>query len=238
MSDIFREVEEDVQRERFRKFFEAYGSYLIALVVALFVALGGYEIWLTHENAERAKASSALVAAQRITNPKDAAAAFAALRSNTPSGYQTLVQLALANTKATAGQRDAALALYKDLAAKDSTTYGAVARLRAGWLMVDTTARPALADWLKPINDPANAWHQMAEEILAYADYRAGDTAAAMAKYAMLATDIQAPDALRSRARYMGGLLGEAGAKDFGTVPPPAPPPPGPAGMPPGLAAQ
>lgn len=240
MSDIFREVEEDVQRERFRKFFETYGSYLIALVVALFIALGGYEIWLTHDAAERAKASSGLIASQRITTPKNAAAAFAALGTTAPSGYQTMAQLSQANALASAGQRNAALTLYKSLAAKDNVTYGAVARLRAGWLMADTSSRADLADWLKPLNDPSNAWHQMAQEILAYADFRAGDTAAAIAKYATLATDIQAPDALRSRARYMGGLLAESGAKDFGTVPPPAPAPtPGmPAGLPAGLAAQ
>lgn len=239
MSDIFREVEEDVQRERFRKFFEAYGNYLIGLVVALFLALGGYEVWQAHETSERGKASAALIAAQRITSPKDAAAAFAALTSSAPGGYQSVAQLAQANALASAGRSDAALALYKSLAANDSMTLGAVARVRAAWLMADTSSRAALADWLKPLDDSANPWHQMAQEVLAYADFRANDAAAAMAKYAALATDIQAPDALRARARYMGGLLAEGAAKDFGTVPPPAaPPPPGAAGMPPGMAAQ
>ena len=46
MSDIFREVEEDVRRERFQKLWKAYGSYAIAALVLLFAGIGGWSLAL------------------------------------------------------------------------------------------------------------------------------------------------------------------------------------------------
>lgn len=235
MSDIFREVEEDVRRERFEKFFKAYGAYLIALGVVLFLGVGAYELWQAHQSKIAAEASNRYAAAQRISTPKEAAAAYAALSKDAPQGYRTVADLSQANALAASGRKDEALALYKSLAA-DNSVVGAVARLRAGWLMVDNTARGELTAWLAPIDAPASAWRQMADEITAYADFRAHDYAAASAKYVTLGSDPEAPDALRARARAMAALLSEGGVKDVGSVPPAALTPPG--AMPAGMAAQ
>ena len=67
----------------------------------------------------------------------------------------------------------------------------------------DTASRADLQDLLKPLDQPGSAWRQNAEEVLAYADYRAMDVKSALAKYAALAVDPQAPDALRRRAEAM-----------------------------------
>ena len=42
MSDIFREVEEDVRRERLEKLWKAYGNYAIAGLVLLFAGIGAW----------------------------------------------------------------------------------------------------------------------------------------------------------------------------------------------------
>ena len=87
MSDIFREVEEDVRRERFEKLWKAYGNYAIAALVLLFAGIGGWQFWQRHEVQERDKVSDAFIAAQRITNPQAAASAFADLARTAPKGY-------------------------------------------------------------------------------------------------------------------------------------------------------
>ena len=48
MSDIFREVEEDVRRERLEKLWKAYGNYAIAGLVLLFAGIGGWQFWQRH----------------------------------------------------------------------------------------------------------------------------------------------------------------------------------------------
>lgn len=229
MSDIFREIQEDVRREQMKKLWKAYGNYAIALAVLIFIGLGGWQLWQRHQNSEREKAALALTAAQRITNPQQAAVAFADMTKDAPAGYAELAKLSQANAMFAAGQRADAIALYKQIADADKGPVGAVARLRAGWGMADSASRTDIAKLLAPLDQPGSAWRELAEEVLAYADYRALDLKAAAARYAALEKDPAAPDALRSRARAMAAFLSKGGAISYGTVPPDAMPVPGPA---------
>lgn len=219
MSDIFREVEEDVRRERFEKLWKAYGNYAIVAVVLLFAGIGGWQVWERHEQQERQKVSDAFIAAQRITNPQSAASAFADLARTAPKGYAQVARLSQAGAMLTSGQRDGAIDLYKQIAKDDSGLIGSVARLRAGWALAETASRTELVELLKPLDQPGNAWRQNAREVLAYADYRAMDTKSALAKYSELAADPESPQGLRSRAQAMAAFLKNGGAVNYGTVP-------------------
>ncbi len=235
MTDIFREVEEDVRRERFEKFWKSWGNYLIALLVLVFVGIGGWEYWQHADQQAREKAADQLIAAQRISNARDAANAFHDL-SDAPKGYAKLARLAQANAMLASGQRDDAIALYKQIAAEDTGNIGMVARLRAAWGLADSATRPMLAELLAPLNQPGSAWRQEAQEVLAYADYRALDLKDAQAKYLALSLDPEAPDQLRARAKAMAAFLKTGGPITYGTVPPEAVPAP-PGGVAPAAAA-
>ena len=219
MSDIFREVEEDVRRERMQKLWKAYGNYAIVLLALLFAGIGGWQFWQRHEIAERQKISDAFIAAQRITNPQSAASAFADLARTAPKGYAQVARLSQAGAMLTSGQRDGAIDLYKQIAKDDSGLIGSVARLRAGWALAETASRTELVELLKPLDQPGNAWRPNAREVLAYADYRAMDTKSALKKYTELAADPESPEGLRSRAQAMTAFLKNGGAVNYGTVP-------------------
>jgi hypothetical protein len=237
VSDIFREVEEDVRRERFEKLWKAYGNYAIGALVLLFAGIAGWQVWERHAAQERAKYSDQFVAAQRITNPQTAASAFADIARTAPSGYAQLARLSEAGAMMSSGQIAPAIDLYKQLANNDKGPIGSVARLRAAWAMADTASRTELADLVKPLDQAGSPWRQNAQEVLAYADYRAMDKKGAQAKYAILAADPESPDSLRRRAQAMNDFLKNGGAVSFGTVPPvPVPSVPAPnaaAGAPP-----
>jgi hypothetical protein len=226
LSDIFREVEEDVRRERFQKLWKAYGSYAIAALVLLFAGIGGWQFWERHQLAERQKVSDAFIAAQRISNPQTAAGTFSDLARTAPKGYATVARLAQAGAMLASGQRDGAIALYKQIAKDDSGTIGSVARLRAAWALSETGSRTELAELLKPLDQPGSAWRGNAREVLAYADYRAMDTKSALTKYSELAVDPESPDGLRSRAKAMVTFLKNGGAVAYGSVPADAAPQP------------
>jgi len=203
VSDIFREVEEDVRKERFEKLWKAFGGYVIALIGLAVLGVGGWQLWLRYEDSQRVKAAGQFTAAQHITNPNQAAAAYDALSKSAPGGYGELSKLAQANALASGGKNDDAVTIYKDIANSDSGPLGAVARLRA-------------------------AWHEMAREVLAYSDYKAGKEKDAAGEFDLLANDPESPDALKNRARAFAAFLHEGGAANYGTVPPTAtPPPPG-----------
>jgi len=219
VSDIFREVEEDVRRERFEKLWEGLWQLRHVAVVLLFAGIGGWLKWEQYETKERQKVSDAFIAAQRITNPQSAASAFADLARTAPKGYAQVARLSQAGAMLTSGQRDGAIDLYKQIAKDDSGLIGAVARLRAGWALAETASRTELVELLKPLDQPGNAWRLNAREVLAYADYRAMDTKSALTKYAELAADPESPQGLRSRAQAMAAFLKNGGAVNYGTVP-------------------
>lgn len=226
MSDIFREVEEDVRRERAEKIWKRWGAYILAAGVLVFIGIGGWQLWQRHERQEREKLSDQFLAAQRITNPRDAANAFVDL-ARTGKSYGPVARLAQANAMFASGQGKQAIEIYKEIAASDSGTVGSVARLRAAWASADTLTRNQLAELLKPFDQAENPWRPNAQEVLAYADYRALDMKSAQTKYAALAADPQSPDSLKARARAMAEFIKNGGARDFGTVPPevlPVPP--------------
>lgn len=230
MTDIFREVEEDVRRERVERFWNAYRTWIIAFVVLVFAGIGGWQLWDRHDRELRSQAASQMMAAQRITNARDAANAFHDL-SDAPHGYGKLAKLAQANAMVAAGQRDDGVALYKQLAADDSGVVGTTARLRAAWALADTAGRVQLNDLLAPLMTSGNPWRQNAQEVLAYADYRALDIKSALAKFTALSLDPEAPDQLRARAKAMTAFLKNGGPISYGTVPPE------PVTVPPGAAA-
>jgi hypothetical protein len=226
VSDIFREVEEDVRRERFAKLWSAYGSYAVAALMLLFAGIAGWQFWQRHQLQERQRLSDAFIAAQRISNPQAAAGAFVDLARTAPKGYSAMAKLSQAGAMYASGQRAGAIEIYKQIAKDDSGPIGSVALLRAAWALADTASRTELAELLKPLDQPGNAWRQNAREVLAYADYRSMDTKSALRKYSELALDSESPDGLRARAKAMAAFIKAGGAINYGSVPADAVPAP------------
>ena len=225
MTDIFREVEEDVRRERIQKLWKAYGNYAIAAIALVFLGIGGWQLWQRHEAEERANFAAQFIAAQRISNPQSAASAFVDIARSAPKGYAAVARLSQAAAMFASGQQGNAIELYKQIAKDDNGPIGMVARLRAAWALSDSASRLELQELLRPLNQPGSAWRQDAQEVLAYADYRAMDTRSALAKFSALAVDPEAPESLRRRAEAMAAFLKNGGAVSFGSVPPDTPPP-------------
>jgi hypothetical protein len=231
VTDIFQEVEEDVRRERFEKLWKQYGDYVIAAVAAVAVGVAGFQLWTKYETRKRLEASQTFMQAQAAAdqgNEQLATQTFGQLAKSGPSGYATIATFSQANNQLAAGKRTEALAIYKSLAEKDSSPIGSAARIRAAWIMVETVQKSELESWLSPLNAQSNAWHYLAQEILAYCDYRAGALDQAQREYKSLAGDRDAPNGVRARSTAMATFMTSGGDKDFGTVPrPPQPAIPG-----------
>ncbi len=229
MSDIFREVEEDVRRERFEKLWKQYGDYAIALVAAIVIAVAGYKLWDRYETQQRQNAASAFMAAQQASesgNGPAAAAAFGEIAKTAPGGYAALARLAEADALLAAGNRSDAIAAYKTIAAKDDSPIGNVARIRAAWASVETAPKSDEETLLAPLTGPTSPWRFLAREILAYSDYHAGALKQAQTEFESLGKESDAPRGLRARAAAIATFLKAGGDRNFGTVPRPVPPSP------------
>ncbi len=226
MSDIFREVEEDVRRERLEKLWKQYGDYIIAGAAVLILGIAGYKVWQHYELQQQQKASAAYTAAVKLSeggNSVEAAETFAKIAHDAPSGYAAAARLSEADALLAMGRTNDAIALYKSIAEKNKTALGDVARMRAAWAMADTASKADLQNMLAPLNDGKSSWRFMAREILAYSDYRDGAAKQALGEYELLAAEPDAPSALRQRATAMASLIRTGGERNYGTVPPPKP---------------
>ena len=154
MSDIFREVEEDVRREKLEKFWKAYGDYLIALAAVIMIGIAGFELWQRYEATQRDKASVAFSAAQRITNPKAAAVAFAELAKTAPKGYALLARLEQAQQPAGVGPAGRSHRALQADRGRRQRPHRRVARLREAWALADTASRADLESLLAPLARP------------------------------------------------------------------------------------
>jgi hypothetical protein len=225
VSDIFREVEEEVRQERLQKWWKKYGDYVIAGVSAVVIVVAGWKLWQHYEQQQRQKASSQYEAALQMSAAGQndlAGQAFAAIAKKAPSGYAVLSQLAQADELLASGRTNDAVALYMTLAAKDKTGIGQVARMRAAWAQADALSTDALRTLLAPINDGKSQWRFMAQELLAYRVYKDGKTDQALKEFKALAAATTAPATLRQRAQAMATLIQTSGGVDYGKVPLPA----------------
>jgi hypothetical protein len=226
--DIFREVQEDVRRERFEKMWKEYGDYIIAGASLLVIAAAGYRLWLFYDARERAKASNEYAVAQQLLDngqSQAAAESFARLAESAPKGYAKISQLQEADALLSAGNKSDAVNLYKRLMGDSDPILSAVARIRLAWATVDDSSRSDIANLLAPVTAASSPWRSPAGEVLAYADYRGGATKDAIAEYQRVAADTNAPGGVRQRSHAMATFLAAGGETNAGTVPMPAVPP-------------
>jgi hypothetical protein len=207
VTDIFREVDEELRRESFEKLWRKYGAYAIALAVVIVLAVGAYVGWqryTEHRQAERARQYVAAVSA----NGPEAVASLQGLATGS-DGYAALALLHEAAAKAKAGDTAGAVATYEKLAADSSVDqpFRDLAVILLALATADTASPADLTTRLAPLTDAANPWHYSALEITALLARRAGDTARAQQIYSGLADDLNAPQALRARAAEMLAAL-------------------------------
>lgn len=228
MTDIFREVEEEVRREHYAELWKKYGDYVIAGAALLIIAAAGIQLWRIHEQREQAKAAATYAIASQMLDggaAGSAALTFDKLAQTAPGGYAQLALLQKANALYAAGNLPQAIETYKQVAAKGDPLLAPVARVRAAWASVDSAPRSDIDALLKPLLDQTSPWHPIAREILAYDDYHNGAFAKAQGEFLAISKDKDAPSAVRRRSEVMAGYLAAGGDQNYGTVPPPPAPP-------------
>lgn len=221
MSDIFREVEEDIRREQAKALWNRYGVYVIAvavLVVAVTAGWRGWQWYMARQAAEGGQQYYEAVQLARDGKHAEAEAAFAEIaRSGT--GFASLAKLRSAATLADAGNVAKAVAAF-DAVANDARIEGRlrdVARVRAAYLLLGEGDLAGVNERVGRLAAEGNPWRHSAREILGLAAYQAGDLSAANARFEELMADTATPQDMRQRAQLMVALIASEG-------PPAAPP--------------
>jgi hypothetical protein len=217
MSDdsFVREVDEAVRQDELKRYWDRYGVYVLAGALLIVATVAGYKGWGYWRAQQAASAGARFVGAQTLEEDgktEDAVAAFKALASDGPAGYQTLSQFELAAAAAEAGRREEAVKTYDALAADagvDEILQG-FARLQAAALLVDTVSLSEMKTRIDELAEGAGPWRNSAREYLGLTAYREGDNAEAERYFRRILLDPGVPANMRSRAQMMLALIVKA----------------------------
>jgi hypothetical protein len=211
VSDIFREIDEELRRDNLLKLWSRYGKYIIAAVLVVVLIVGGIVAWRDHQANERraqgGRFTSALALA-RQGKDADAAKLFAALAQES-GGYSVAAAFEQAELSAKTGDRKAAIAAYDKLAGSggiDPEFRDLAVLLSVMHGLPDTDAKVAV-ERLRPLTANGNPWRASALDLTAAAKLQAGDREGALEIYRQLTDDLAAPQGLRARAAEMAAAL-------------------------------
>ena len=211
MSELFDEVDEEVRREQFKKLWDKYSIYFIALMVLVVAAVGGWRGYQYLEAQKAAEAGAAFEKAVELSEQDkhaEAEAAFSDLAAKAPSGYRTLARLRAA-AEAAARDPKAAAKIYDDIAADRGvgSEWQDLAKLRAAGLLLDSAGYADMQQRLEASATPKSTFRHSAREMLALSAWRNNDMTAARKWLDAIAEDGETPPGLRSRAEALQALL-------------------------------
>jgi hypothetical protein len=207
MSDIFREVDEDVRRDQAAQIWARYQNLFIGLAVLVIAATAGwrfYDHYRTKEAEEAGAKYEAALALARDGKTAEAEGAFQQIAKVGPKGYATLARLREAAEYS--GSDPAAAVKAYDAIAADGTIdplFQNLARLRAALLRLDEADEKEIETRLGTMTGNDNPFHFSAREALALAALKHDDFDAAGRQLDAIVVDPQAPASMRQRAEAL-----------------------------------
>ncbi len=210
VSDIFREVDEEVRREQLKKLWDRYGNYVVAAAILLVAAVAAWRAYMWWEAKKAAETGAAFEAATTLAEAgkrSEAETAFAKIATDGTAGYRHLARMREAAELAQ-GDAKAAIAAYDQIVADRAVgpVLQDLAALRAGALLIDTGALEEAQRRLEPLAANDRTFRHTAREFLVLAAWRAGDATAAKRWFDLIMTDAQTPAATRSRVEMLMAL--------------------------------
>lgn len=206
---LFREVDEEVRQEEMMKLWNRYGRHMIVLAIVLIGAVAAWQGWKYYELQQAQTAGSVYYdALKKVADGKldDASASLAAVNHE---GFGSLAKLEQAAILATKGDTDKAVAAYDAFAADNSndSALADLARIRAGYLLVDSQSPDQLLTRLGPFDNETSIWRNEAREIFGLSAWRVKDYAMADRYFGAIVIDPKAGAGLKQRAQMMLQLV-------------------------------
>ena len=207
MADIFDEVDEELKRDQMQVLWARYGKYLIAAVSIVVIGVAGrqgYYAWQANQ------AEIAATAYHQAIQADDLVTAMADADGDLTAGYRMLSRFRSAAALAAKKDLATAEAAYLALAEHADITplYRQAALLLSVMNAPDDRDLATLRERLGGLEGAAGPLQAMAMEQAAGVALRAGDRAAALAKYQALSGLAEIPADMRQRARRLVDILG------------------------------
>ena len=114
--EIISEIEEDLQKERFKKYWKNYGKYISLLIVFIIFSVGGWQIYEFIENRRNIEASNIFLIILDVSK-EDTEKAIEEIDKikNLPNGYELLIKFQKANLHIKNNQISDAVLLFNQI---------------------------------------------------------------------------------------------------------------------------
>lgn len=208
MSDLFREVDEEIRHERYRELWKRYGPWLIGAALALVLVVAGYQAWQAYSRDQATTAAAQYAAAldkAEAGNQQAAVQALGDLAESGPRGYSLVAEFRRAALQVEMGNTDAAVATWQAIAnnAETPEPYGKLARIFAVMHRMDSGDPSALSESLAPIAESDTPFRHTARELQAVLAAQAGEREKAVELFKQIADGANVPPQQRQRATQM-----------------------------------
>lgn len=215
MSDVFREVDEEVRREQLKKLWERYQYLIVGVVLVIVLGVGGWRIYEWQQTRLAGQIGTQFEEAIALADAgkhEEAEKAFAKIATAGTPAYRTLARIRQA---AQLAQTDVAAAteLYRQISADTGVeqVMRDLASLRAAALLIDAGSHADARRLLEPLAQAGREFRHAARELLALNAWKADDRPGAMKWYAAILTDPEAPASSRSRVEMLIALTAADG---------------------------
>lgn len=204
MTDVFREIDEEVRRDRLAQIWSRYNALIVGAAVLLVLAVAGWRFY-EHRNLLAAQRTGAELdaALRQLRDPDQSAVgekAMAAIATGEAAGYRAIARFRL-NAELARTDAEAAATAY-DAMSRDATldaNFQSLAALRAAMLRVDSLAYVDFRKSVEAFAAPTGPWRHTARELLGVSALKAGETEEAGRWFDQLVTDPATPGVLKQR---------------------------------------
>ena len=220
---FLREVDENLRRDQLQDIAKKYGAWIIAGVLLLLAATGGWIYWQDRQKKAAAEQSEVLaqiytdIGAGKLTTVPQRLDAIAGNSSGALKASAMLTRAAVAVEQ---NDRPLATAKFREVAADDDLPqpYRDLALIRSTAIEFDTIRPEQVVARLQPLTKPGNPWFGSAGELTAMALIKQGKKLEAGRLFAAVAADQQVPDSIRARSVQIAGTLGVDASASMPTI--------------------
>ena len=213
---LFREVDEEVRQDEYKKLWDRHGRKLTILAVLIVAAVAGYQGWKAYSLKQAEDAGTLYFDALRKATEGKTDDALAALSAVNHAGFGQLAKLREAVLLGTKGDLQKSVAAFDAFAADPANEPALVdvARIRAGYALVDTAKPDELLTRLGRYDNETSIWRNEVREIFGLTAWRTKDYTMADRYFKAIDADKDATQSMRQRAEMMLQLIApNVGAK-------------------------
>ncbi|SMD03252.1 tetratricopeptide repeat protein [Rhizobium sp. RU36D] len=205
---FIREVNEELRSDQLKSVWKRFGRLVIALAVLVVVGTVAHRGYVYWREDSASQSGDQFLAALKLSDEgkqDEAIAALAQLEKEGHGAYPVLARLRTATAQAEKGETQAAIDGFTAVGAdtKVPSVLRDVARMRAGWLLIDAGTYEQVSAQVEVLTVPASSLRHSAREALGLAAYKAGDMAKARGWFTQITEDAEAPRNVTNRAQMM-----------------------------------